>query len=235
MVARVALALSGAGLMLLLTSCRGVITERSLSPSPSPQPFVTISPLSATPLPSLSVSPSPAAWPFAVPTEYAALFDLAGAVYGRDRLIQRVRIPALNLESVVVPVGWQTEADGTVSWDSPGPYVGWALTSALPDEEGNVVLYGHNNIEGSVFLYLYRLQRGDEIVLVTGRGEWRYRVEETRILPVQGEAGERQVYRSYLGESQRPRLTVVSCYPPENNTQRVVVVARPVGLQAEGE
>lgn len=195
---------------------------RTASPS---SPIIVI-------VPSETPKPSPeAAWLSAIPTEYVEAFHLAGAVYGWEHLIQRIRIPVLNLDSPVVPVGWRTGVDGVIEWDSPGPYVGWAMTSALPEGNGNIILYGHNNIEGGIFRHLYRLQEGDSILLLTDRGEWHYRVESVTILAVQEREDERRLYRLYLAESSSPRLTLLSCYPPENNTHRVLVIARPLEKQ----
>lgn len=229
--ARAAAACVWAGLTLVLVaSCAGATAGSPSLPLPSPLPAVS----PTFPIASLPASPAlllePAAT-FPVPTEYASLFDLAAAVYGWGRLIQRIRIPLLNLDSLVVPVGWRVDAQGTVEWDSPGPYVGWAVTSALPNGTGNVVLYGHNNIEGGVFRSLYRLQAADAITLVTAQGEWPYRVLEVRILAVGEKDVERQAYLAYLGRSDSQRLTIVSCYPPESNTHRVLVVAVPAAIK----
>ncbi len=213
---------------LVLVACGGVGTRLSSETVEIP-PLPTVTSSGSVPiLPSaIPTSPPGATWLSAVPTEYVGAFRLAGAVYGLERLIQRIRIPVLNLDSPVVPVGWRTGGDAVVEWDSPGPYVGWAMTSALPDGNGNVILYGHNNIEGGIFRHLYRLQAGDPILLLTAQGEWHYQVESVTILAIQEGETERQAYRAYMAEGSSPRLTLLSCYPPESNTHRVVVIARP--------
>lgn len=154
---------------------------------------------------------------------------VARGVYG-GRLIEWVRIPSISVFAPVTAVGWEADGDEAAVWDSPHAQVGWALSSALPGEEGNIVLYGHNNIDSSVFRNLSDLRFGDEVRLQTGEGEWRYDVTEVNILPVQSEEEDRVVYAEYMSPSRAPRLTLISCWPPTNNTHRVIVVAYPAQL-----
>ncbi len=220
------------GMATVLVACGGARsnadqeTPAASTPPAVASPLSPLLPLSETP----TLAPEPTL-PFPIPAAYGDAFQLAGAVHGLDRLIWRIRIPTLSLDSAVVPVGWKAGMDGLTEWDSPGPYVGWAMNSALPDESGNIVLYGHNNIEGSVFRNLYRLQIDDVILLVTGRGEWAYRVVEVAILAVAEMDADSRLSQAYLGESAMPHLTLISCYPPENNTHRVLAVARPAPAQ----
>ncbi len=148
---------------------------------------------------------------------------LARQAHG-ERLIEWIHIPALQLNAPVAPVGWSAEdlAAGEVNWQSPEAAVGWAVSSALPgDEQGNVLLYGHNNIHSSVFRDLANLQPGDEVRLTTGQREWVYRVSEVHILPGSSAASR------YLRPASMPHLVLVSCWPPDNNTHRVIVIAQP--------
>jgi len=221
--------------LLLLVACKGWAMMPSRVPSPSPAPPAgildspTMTALASSPVAATPVAPVSSATFFVVnmPTEYVALYHLAAQERGAERLIRRVLIPILNVDAAVVPVGWRRAPEGNAEWDSPGPYVGWVVTSALPDEAGNVILYGHNNLDGQVFRDLYRLQAGDEIVLVTERQTWRYQVKEVVILDVQEAEANRRAYETYLRAAGVARLTVISCYPPQGNRYRVVVVAQP--------
>ena len=112
-------------------------------------------------------------------------------------------------------------------WDNPEAEVGWVVSSALPGDAGNIILYGHNNIHSSVFLRLSEMQPGDEIALTTGEGEWRYRVKEVRILEIGGEEADQRAYQQYLQPGEEALLTLLSCWPPDNNTHRVIVKALP--------
>jgi LPXTG-site transpeptidase (sortase) family protein len=157
--------------------------------------------------------------------------ELARSVYG-GRVIEWVRIPSLAIFAPVTAVGWEANAeDAGPAWDSPHAQVGWALSSALPGDDGNIVLYGHNNIDSSVFRDLSDLKFGDEVRLQTGEKEWLYYVTEVNILPVQSEEEDRAVYAEYMSPGRAPRLTLISCWPPTNNTHRVIVVAYPAEMQ----
>jgi len=155
--------------------------------------------------------------------------ELSATVYG-DRLIQWIRIPMLDIYAPVTPVGWSPDPDDTQNsvWDSPGAQAGWVFNSALPDEgRGNVILYGHNNIESSIFLHLGNIIQGDMILLTTGQREWTYQVNQVNILPVLDPEADALAYAEYFKPTSAPRLTIVSCWPPDNNTHRVIVIAYP--------
>ncbi len=196
--------------------------EVVLAASPTP---TTVSPAHPTNMP----NPRPEVrGNVVVPEPYAELYRVAAEVWGEARLLRRIRIPRIGVDVLVVPVGWRITEDGVV-WESPGPYVGWAVNSALPGAPGQILLYGHNNIEGSVFRDLYQLQPGDTVVLTTPSGEWTYRVFETQIVAVSDARTERFLYQtSILPYERETRLVLISCYPPDNNTHRVLIFAHPV-------
>ena len=86
---------------------------------------------------------------------------------------------------------------------------------------GNTVLYGHDDIEGSVFARLSELKPGDEIDL-TLSGEPSpavYRVTGRRIVP--------PTAVQILNPTGDIRLTLFTCWPTWVDTQRVVVSATP--------
>lgn len=187
-----------------------------------PPPRVAVTQLpTPSPFPSPTVSPSPV--PTIYPADYTDLYALARQAYGEEQLIQWISIPAINVESLVVPVGWQlrrsVKGEEQMEWDSPGPFVGWALNSALPDSSGVILLYGHNNLYGSVFRDLYRLQTGDEIILRTAAAQWRYRVTQVRLLST-------DLGVNLLKNQGGAQLLLLSCYPPNSNTYRVLVSAQ---------
>ena len=158
------------------------------------------------------------------------LSELAFALYG-ERVPQRLAIPALDLQAPVVPVGWNGR-DATdlpdLRWDSPAASVGWVIDSGLPGAaSGNVLLYGHNNIHSSVFRDLYTLEPGAQVILSTQQADWRYIIDSVQIIPVDSTPEDALLYTAALKDSLTPRLTVISCYPPEGNTHRVLVTAFP--------
>jgi LPXTG-site transpeptidase (sortase) family protein len=179
-------------------------------------------------LPSPLVTEMPTASP--VPE---TLEELARSVYG-NRLVEWVTIPAIGVRAPVRPVGWSSEnLDSLPEWDNPEAEVGWVVSSALPGDAGNIILYGHNNIHSSVFKRLAKLQTGDTVVLENGEGPRSYQVVEVTILPVSGADADLAAYQQFLSETPEETLTLLSCWPPDNNTHRVIVQAIPVNTEAE--
>lgn len=174
-------------------------------------------------------APTPQASP---PAPQSDIQQMADELFGA-RQIRSVQIPALNITSAVVPVGWRVNyqedlSSGAFEWDSPNADVGWVITSALPDEGGNIALYGHNNLYSRVFERLYKAQAGDAVLLQTEAGTWKYTVRYVLLLPMLGADAEQIArYAAYLQPSADARVTLVSCYPPQSNTHRVVVIAQP--------
>ena len=75
---------------------------------------------------------------------------------------------------------------------------------------------------------MWTLEPGDEITLSAAGQTHRYRVGEVLILPEHGLPLERRLQNArYLQPTPDERLTLVTCWPYDNNTHRVVVVARP--------
>ncbi|MBK8800116.1 MAG: sortase [Anaerolineales bacterium] len=108
---------------------------------------------------------------------------------------------------------------------------GWHKNSSLPGETGNIVLSGHNNIKGAVFRELDQLKRGDEIELFAGGTEYRYTVDEVLIVPEKVcFEKQRQTNVRYINETADDRLTLVSCWPRNDNTHRIIVIAKPSTL-----
>ena len=145
----------------------------------------------------------------------------------------RILIPALGLDAPVIPIQSQLvqfEGDVYQQWLAPDDRAaGWHNTSVGLGAPGNTVLNGHNNIKGEVFRDLYQLQKGDEIALFSGDQEFRYLVVFTAILPERGQPIEvRLANAEWIQPTEDERITLVTCWPYESNTHRVVVVAVPV-------
>jgi sortase A len=216
-------------LTLLLTGCA------SLEPIPSatqtlPAPVLRVTHAATiTALPAPASTPQPPTPPSKIPIPKSDIEKLADELYGQ-RAIEQISIPDLGVESRVVPVGWRIQfaeelQNSEFEWDSPGADVGWVITSALPDETGNVILYGHNNLYEKVFENLADLAEGDKVYLQTESRRWEYEVRYILTLPVIG-ASETQIksYQKYLQPTQDARVTLISCWPPVSNTHRVVVI-----------
>lgn len=150
-------------------------------------------------------------------------------------LPNRLVIPAIKADMPVVELGWSTKKDASGAifseWDVADFAAGWHKNSALPGAQGNIVLSGHNNIKGAVFRQLDQLKRGDDIQLISGKREFTYVVDEVIIVPEKYASDEqRRENVSYIQQTPDDRLTLVSCWPRNDNTHRIIVIARPETL-----
>jgi LPXTG-site transpeptidase (sortase) family protein len=207
---------------LCLAGCQPV-AARTVTPAPTfPQPAVRVVELTPQALESATAVLEPTQ-----PRLPDTLEEMAENVYGA-RLIDWIELPAIQVRAPVRPVGWEAETeDALPEWDNPEAEVGWVVSSALPGDTANIVLYGHNNIHSSVFQRLAELESGDGVVLQTGQQEWRYTVDEVEIIAVSGPEQDSLAYQKVLQPSTGARLTLLSCWPPDNNTHRVIVTAYP--------
>lgn len=144
----------------------------------------------------------------------------------------RIIIPAIGLDAPIVPMGWSIVEDNgqqVSEWDVPDyRAVGWLETSALVGKVGNTVLEGHQDIAGRVFEYLDTVQAGDEIQVQTDSDVRKYLVVLKTILPEKGQPlAVRQQNAKWIAPSADERLTLVTCWPRNNNTHRLIVVAVP--------
>jgi len=80
--------------------------------------------------------------------------------------------------------------------------VGHIPGTALPGQQGNVVLAGHRD---TFFRPLRNIRKGDEITLTTLNGSYRYRVDFTEVVAPQDTKA--------LDDSADAILTLVTCYP----------------------
>ena len=153
-------------------------------------------------------------------------------------LPSRLVIPSIKVDTPVVELGWKTSktASGSIfsEWDVADYAAGWHKNSSVPGEHGNIVMSGHNNILGSVFRELDQLKRGDTLEVFAGGSEYAYAVDEVLILPEKHASDQqRKANVKYIQETDDDRLTLVSCWPRDDNTHRIVVIAKPVASTAK--
>ena len=150
-----------------------------------------------------------------------------------SKVPKQIIIPAIGLESEIGYSGIRNiEVDGEMykQWISPDDEVGWHYDSAMLGEEGNTVLNGHHNIFAEVFKELHRVQKGDEIILQSKDGGYHYIVASTMILPERFKSKEVRLQNAkWIQSSEDERVTLVTCWPYDSNTHRVIVVAFPTG------
>lgn len=120
----------------------------------------------------------------------------------------RIRIPVIGVDKIVV--------EGVSLADlkkGPGHYP----ETPLPGQEGNAAIAGHRTTYGAPFNRIDELVAGDEILVETVQGEFRYLVREQLIVsPTQVEV---------LDDKGDDRLTLTACHPKYSARQRIVVVA----------
>lgn len=121
---------------------------------------------------------------------------------------RHIAIPAIRVNTQVVSLG-------NISPERimpPARYdeVGWYRHGTVPGERGTALLYGHldNGLGLSgVFAHLHKLREGDEVYVVSGRGEeLRFVVEKSETYHYQ------EVPASVLSSnSDIPRIVLVTC------------------------
>lgn len=165
-----------------------------------------------------------------LPVHYVSAEDYVST--GNVGQPQRLVIPSIGLDAPVSSIGLApVELNGETfyQWQVPKDYrAGWHNTSARLGQIGNTVLNGHHNLAGEVFRYLIDLEEGSEIMMYDGEQEYKYEVTQVELLPERGEPVKvRQENAQWILPTEDERITLVTCWPYEDNSHRLVVVAKP--------
>ncbi len=142
------------------------------------------------------------------PPQALRLFAQEGSPLGR------IEIPRLAL-SVVVAEGITPRTLRLAAGHIPG--------TSFPDEAGNIGIAGHRD---TFFRKLREIRQDDIIIVTTLVGANKYSVESIRVV--------KPADREVLGVSDRPMLTLVTCYPFKYTgpaPKRFIVQARLTGSQ----
>jgi len=133
----------------------------------------------------------------------------------RSRAIARIRIPAIDVDQVVV------EGTDTGSLRrGPGHYP----ETVLPGQRGTVAIAGHRTTYGAPFRHIDEIDRGDQIVVETPYADLVYRFERSRIV----DPSQVGVVRD-VGQN---RVVLTACNPLYSAAERYVVFAREVDVRA---
>ena len=159
------------------------------------------------------------------------LFDESAEPTGLipDRLV----IESIGLDASVIPTKIkEIEYQGQpyYQWLAPNePAVGWHEASALLGSPGNTVLNGHHNIYGEVFKDLANVHEGDLIEVYSGNNIFRYRVALAMLLPERFKSLSIRLENArWIYPTDDERITLITCWPYQSNTHRVIIVALPV-------
>ncbi len=125
----------------------------------------------------------------------------------------QVEIPSIDVNFMVVQgTGYEDLKDG------PGHY---ADTADPWDDGGRVGIAGHRTTYLHPFFDLDRLSIGDEIILRTKFGVFRYAVDDVSVIPSAGSG-------KVLAQTRRPTLVLTTCNPKYSSAERLIVTAERV-------
>jgi len=148
-------------------------------------------------------------------------------------------IPAIGLDVPITAADYEAvEILGETyrQWLAPDSRTaGWQPGSATLGVPGNTVLIGHHNVHGEVFRDLEKLEIGDRIRIYSSERFVEYQISFKMILPEKYESIEARIENArWIQPTQDERLTLVTCWPYETNSYRMILVAEPVDRGSEG-
>lgn len=134
--------------------------------------------------------------------------------------------PVLYMEQISVKIEEQDYAQFLVPEEFA---VGWHAGSAPIGVPGNTVISGHHNAFGSVFKDLHKLEIGDVVKLYDEDGnEFKFYISNKMILPEKDESIEVRLENArWIQSTDDQRLTLVTCWPEDSNSHRLILVAVP--------
>lgn len=141
----------------------------------------------------------------------------------------RLAIPSIQLDTKVEQGGIQVGPDGQPEWLTlPFVAVHYGDLTALVGAPGNAVIAGHvaTLAEGNVFLFLYKVDLGDEVQVWDQRGDL-HRFQVTSVKLVKPDD------TSVMAQTPDPTLTLITCggeFDPVTRefSDRLVVTALPI-------
>ena len=214
------------GLFLSAQAAGTIVLPPTATPAPTATPVPT-----ATALPDLSpVAILPTATPEATPTPAPAF---AVAPTPTPAVVQPIKQslaqgaatpkpPPSPAKRLVIPkIGVDTAVEEVTinlgTWQVADFVAGHNQGTAMPGQNGNMVLVGHRDIRGSIFLRLNELQKGDEFQVFTDTSSYRYIITEVR------EVAPTEI--SVLNPTLDPTATLITCTPIGLATHRLVLKA----------
>lgn len=156
-----------------------------------------------------------------------------GEQQSSGKIPDRLEIDSINLDAPILPEHYKEIYQNDqvfIQWRVPFRHAsGWHDTTAKLGEVGNTVLNGHHNAYGEVFKDLIDLKEGDLIDVYSGEIVFVYEVNTILLLPEKYQSMDERIKNaSWIMPTSDERVTLVTCWPPESNTHRLIVVAFPV-------
>jgi sortase A len=189
------------------------VTERSTIPpttvAPTTVPETTLPATTApeTTVPETTVAPTtapPPAVAAALPTPVAAPVDSRGAEAVNQ--LGTIEIPKIGLNVPMYEGIRLTTLDR-----GPGHWPG----TAMPGQNGNVVVAGHRVSHAKPFRKLDQLTPGDEVIFTTADGRFVYTVTSTEIVTPDA--------IRIVDQTPDRTATLFACHPPGSTRERIVV------------
>jgi LPXTG-site transpeptidase (sortase) family protein len=140
-------------------------------------------------------------------------------------------IQSISLEAPIIAFSpWDREIDGVSVLRLPVPNsfaVSWDERSAEPGFAGNTILSGHSNAYGGVFGDLDQVPYGAEVALWSRLGVFSYYVSSITYVEEADQPLDVRLQnaRNWLGPSSDTRVTLITCWPRSDSSQRLIVVA----------
>jgi sortase A len=194
-------------------------TATALPPTPTAlpdlSPVVILPPTpgpTLTPLPTQAAAIAPTPTPAIVPPVRQSVAEGAATPAPPPAPARRLIIPRIGLDT---PVQEVTVNLGT--WQVADFVAGHNQGTALPGQPGNMVLVGHRDIRGSIFLRLNELQKGDDFKVITDNASYRYIITEVK------EVAPTEV--SVMAPTVDPTATLITCTPVGLATRRLILKA----------
>jgi LPXTG-site transpeptidase (sortase) family protein len=185
--------------------------------------------------PSSSVVDQEGFAPIFLPNSDGSLLEKLDQTTQSLNIPDRIIIPVIELDApVVLADAIEVNVDGTdsVQFLVPEDFsAGWHDNSTPLGEIGNTVISGHHNAYGKVFENLVDLENGDEVILVSGDEEFTYKIARKLILREKDQPlSVRLENARWMLPSDDERITLITCWPKNSNSHRLVLVAIPTEL-----
>ena len=143
--------------------------------------------------------------------------DAAGPInldFGARGAIGRIEIPKVGLSQPMFEgVGLDVLANGPGHWSG----------TAMPGDNGNVVVAGHRVTHTHPFLDIDQLQPGDQVIFTTAAGRFVYAVGQTIIVTPDD--------TWIANPTTDPTFTLFACHPKHQKTHRIVVTGHLLSAQ----